>query len=313
VPFIEPLGDRRELFYEAKLLLALAWYCDAPPENIGGEVEWKIRWQPPDHEELGGMKLEPITLTLGKKRDVCWEVLCAKYEAEFCEHELGLICACCSEELPDSVCESCRYAIGWHRCSNPNGMGTLVWRKGSLHAGKLDVQRALFNLHRRMVPTDVLREKADKYIEAKYLTAEQAAAIIRVIEQERNYTSTANDGVAGDAAAASTTGCSHKLTQAQLNDLLTDREAKMRASQHGGVTDQWRVYQHITDCIARGKWLRLMVQASAGTGKSFLLATVYLWCIVHSKKCKAAAPTGIAAANVEIENTDVAATTIHEP
>ena len=33
VPFIEPLGDRRELFYEAKLLLALAWYCDAPPED----------------------------------------------------------------------------------------------------------------------------------------------------------------------------------------------------------------------------------------------------------------------------------------
>jgi len=38
---------------------------------------------------------------------------------------------------------------------------------------------------------------------------------------------------------------------------------------------------------------------------------VYLWCIVNGKKAKAAAPTGIAAANVEIEGTDVAATTIH--
>ncbi len=46
-------------------------------------------------------------------------------------------------------------------------------------------------------------------------------------------------------------------------------------------------------------------------GKSFLLTTVYLWCIVNGKKAKAAAPTGIAAANVEIEGTDVAATTIH--
>ena len=47
------------------------------------------------------------------------------------------------------------------------------------------------------------------------------------------------------------------------------------------------------------------------TGKSFLLTTVYLWCIVNGKRCKAAAPTGIAAANVEIEGTDVSAATIH--
>ena len=36
-------------------------------------------------------------------------------------------------------------------------------------------------------------------------------------------------------------------------------------------------------------------------GKSFLLTTVYLWCIVNGKKAKACAPTGIDAANVEIE------------
>ena len=47
------------------------------------------------------------------------------------------------------------------------------------------------------------------------------------------------------------------------------------------------------------------------TGKSFLLTTVYLWCIGNDKRCKAAAPTGIAAANVEIEGTDVSAATIH--
>ena len=52
-------------------------------------------------------------------------------------------------------------------------------------------------------------------------------------------------------------------------------------------------------------------KASAGTGKSFCLTSVYLWCLLNRLKCKAAAPTGIAAANVEIEGTDVCATTIH--
>ena len=52
-------------------------------------------------------------------------------------------------------------------------------------------------------------------------------------------------------------------------------------------------------------------QASAGTGKSFLLTSVYLWCLLNRFKCKAAAPTGIAAANVEVAGTDVCATTIH--
>ena len=42
-------------------------------------------------------------------------------------------------------------------------------------------------------------------------------------------------------------------------------------------------------------------------GKSFLLTTVFLWAIVNGLKCKAAAPTGIAAANIEIENTEVGA------
>ena len=52
-------------------------------------------------------------------------------------------------------------------------------------------------------------------------------------------------------------------------------------------------------------------EASAGTGKSFLLTTVYLWCLVHKMRTEAVAPTGIAAANIEIEKTGVSATTIH--
>ena len=38
-----------------------------------------------------------------------------------------------------------------------------------------------------------------------------------------------------------------------------------------------------------------------------MLTTVFLWAIVNGLKCKAAAPTGIAASNVEIENTEAGA------
>ena len=78
-----------------------------------------------------------------------------------------------------------------------------------------------------------------------------------------------------------------------------------------GTTDQWRVYQHIVHRLEHGPYLRLMVQAAAGTGKSYLLVAVCLWCLLRAKKFRAAAPTGIAAANIEVPNTDIAATTIH--
>ena len=83
----------------------------------------------------------------------------------------------------------------------------------------------------------------------------------------------------------------------------------------GIPTDQFRVYDHIKGAILdeNAPKLRLMVQASAGTGKSFVLTTVFLLCLVHKIKCKAAAPTGIAAANIDLEGTDVGATTLHSP
>ena len=85
----------------------------------------------------------------------------------------------------------------------------------------------------------------------------------------------------------------------------------MQQSGRDGPTDQWRVYSHILHALEHGPFLRLVVQASAGTGKSYLLTTVYLWCLLHGKNVRAAAPTGIAAANVAIEGTDVRAVTLH--
>ena len=38
---------------------------------------------------------------------------------------------------------------------------------------------------------------------------------------------------------------------------------------------------------------------------------MYLHCLLHGKKVRACAPTGIAAANIEVEGTGVSATTLH--
>ena len=54
-------------------------------------------------------------------------------------------------------------------------------------------------------------------------------------------------------------------TLAEMEKELEKREALMKAGGEG-VTDQWRVYNHIIDSIRLGEPLRLMVQASAGTG-----------------------------------------------
>ena len=101
---------------------------------------------------------------------------------------------------------------------------------------------------------------------------------------------------------------SSRLSQAELAAELERRENMMQTGSTY-ITDQWRVYTHIVHSLRTGEPLRLMVQASAGTGKSFLLTTVYLWCIVNGKKAKACAPTGIAAANVEVEGN---ALTLHK-
>ena len=62
----------------------------------------------------------------------------------------------------------------------------------------------------------------------------------------------------------------------------------------GFARERRRVYKYIVGQLQAGtRPLRLMVQASAGTGKSFLLTTVYLWCILNKLSCKAAAPTGL--------------------
>ena len=82
--------------------------------------------------------------------------------------------------------------------------------------------------------------------------------------------------------------------------------------EEGIMTDQWRIYTEATRCLEEGRApLRLCLQASAGTGKSFLLETLFLWAILNGHSVKAAAPTGIAAARLRMPRTPLSATTLH--
>ena len=134
-------------------------------------------------------------------------------------------------------------------------------RKGTLVAGTLGVQRVLYNLHRKLVPSAHLKCKADEYVKARLIDEAMAERVLRAIEQERGHDTYANevsDELAGGVAAT----FNSRLTPAQMVELLAKREAMMRTG--AGESDQWRVYQHIVGCIERGQLLRLMVQASAG-------------------------------------------------
>ena len=70
VPFIEPIGNSREDFFEAKLVLGLPWYCPTLPEVVHREdgskcTEYSFRCDAP--EQLGGQQLDPLVLKLGRE------------------------------------------------------------------------------------------------------------------------------------------------------------------------------------------------------------------------------------------------------
>ena len=124
----------------------------------------------------------------------------------------------------------------------------------------------------------MLKRKADDYVEEGLLSSDKARHMMSVIEQERNCMRTVNE-VSDDEAPERETN-STRLSHAEMAAELRRREELLKTGS-SGVTDQWRVYTHIVNSLRLGPPLRLMVQASAGTGKSFLLTTVYLWCIVN--------------------------------
>ena len=127
------------------------------------------------------------------------------------------------------------------------------------------MQRAIYNLHRKRLPTHVLHEKADEYVAANLLTSEKARNMMRVIEQERECIRTVNEVGSDDEQPEQRENVSRRLSMAEMAKELEKREGLMQAGQ-SAVTDQWRVYSDIVRALSRGQYLRLMVQASAGTG-----------------------------------------------
>ena len=305
---MEPVGERREPFFEQRLALTFPWRCERPQPLEGGGCRWRVTWTPPPPRALGGAVLPEQELVLEPGAAVSFEQTARNLETELCLPEHDLVCRCCLGESV-SGCQSCRYAVGLHRCEDCPG---LRWRKGCLFAGSLDLQRVLWNLHRKGLPMQVLRDKAALYENTKLLSSDHSKAVIAAIEQERNVQRLFQDpdGLPPEAAAAAEQ--EGRLNREQLLEELRRREANMQTGGSADApTDQWRVYTHIVRALQEGPFLRLLVQASAGTGKSYLLTTVYLWCLSNGKRCKAAAPTGIAAANVAVTGCDVRASTLH--
>ena len=174
------------------------------------------------------------------------------------------MCECCALATEDHKCKSCMHSVAFHRCLRDPEF-KVRWRKGSLRGGDLDVQRAIYNLHRKRLPTHVLEDKATEYVAANLLTAEKARNVMRVIEQERECIRTVNEVGSDEEQPEQRENVSRRLSMAEMAKELERREGLMQAGQ-SAVTDQWRVYTHIINSIRTGTPLRLMVQASAGTG-----------------------------------------------
>ena len=158
IPCLEISGSGREGFYQQKLLLSLPWYCPEPIKSImidGKEtLEWTFRCDPPTEDQIGArLPPEVLKVTTVSEGRFSFEEYCKRLEASYTDAELGVVCLCCSGVANSSgKCDSCRYATGWHRChanGRTHGNDVLKWRAGTLHSGHLDVQRCLFNLHRR--------------------------------------------------------------------------------------------------------------------------------------------------------------------
>ena len=136
----------------------------------------------------------------------------------------------------------------------------------------LDIQRVLYNMHRRNCPTEVIEEKATQYAThtPPLIPADMAKAILDTIRAERGPAPVVNDGlVLADPSDATGPGISanRKLGQSELEELLANREALMQAGGPPGLpSDQFRVYDYIKCAILdeNGPKLRLMVRPLSG-------------------------------------------------
>ena len=230
---------------------------------------------------------------------------------------LGCDCCVCDRNLTPP-CKNCVHAIGFHTCVHHTRPPAVRWKRGTLYGGKFDAQSVIARFHKKGMRLETLRTKISEYVEANAMDKDQAEKVLALIESERGVHREGNcvgdDEIFGVDAEArtSTTGA---LTVRQLEDKLKERERNMQQTKHGDrEADQWAVYCYIVSKLDNDDetYLRLIVQADAGAGKSYLLKALAIRCLLKKVGFECAAPTGIAAANVEVEGTDVNAVTIHK-
>ena len=251
IPFLEPLGPKRENYYQQKLLLGLPWYCPCAPAAIpDGHLEWTFRWDPP--EGTRGLRPQDMKITDDDRCAVSFEDEAARVEHEICSVP-GIICECCAGGSTN-LCGSCLHATSFHCCERVGRRK--VWCKGTLYGGTADYQRILMNLARKGLPTEALKTKADDFVTAGLLSLEEAGMSVKVIEGERGKERLINEpGEAGADASTDDRGkISERLTREEMQAELDKRVEMMRVGDGGdGVPDQHRVYQFARGSVG-GSW-----------------------------------------------------------
>ena len=319
--FLEPLGGGREDFYEQRLLFGLPWHCLEKPTFEGEPPHAKSRWTYCTEAPHTPPELRSFTmLDRAVEGNKTMEELCIAFESTYAAQDK--CCACC--DIASTQCTTCSHAWGWHTCEkdiaalgvDQGGDVTAEprWRKGTLHNGRLDMDNTMWTLARRLVPLAVLKEKLATYVEEGHLEEEKVDEYVEVFERMQGVVREQNVFADPMASAIATEDANRPMSMVELQAELASRETLMQSlhEQEGAWTDQWRVYTEVVEALtANTEALRMFLQASAGTGKSFLLETLYLWCVVNGFKPEACAPTGIAAARLRVPRTPVQAFTLH--
>ena len=91
----------------------------------------------------------------------------------------------------------------------------------------------MFNLYRKGLKMEVLRQKADEYAEQGLITVDKARQVCKSIEEERGHQTIVNEQAASeapaDAEAAAEGNVSSRLSAAALKKELELREKNMQA------------------------------------------------------------------------------------
>ena len=223
--FVEPLGPKREDYYEQRLLEGLPWFCvDGPSKRQADDdaPTWLFDCHPcedlPDNFRFATRDRQVLDDGFN---ETSFEQLCLRFERGLTEH----MCGCCSSSQ-DAKCSTCLHAIGFHVCAKT---GRPSWKAGTLHNGKLDVEAYLWALIRRNVPMDVVQQRLADLISEQSLAPEDEEKWLRQASEMRK-TLHATNPYAGAASTHGSTssGTNAALTIEELKAMLKEREDNMQ-------------------------------------------------------------------------------------